>query len=208
MERPPPPTPWGSRAPRPWPSRAPSEKNKVEQEEDKKIKQKEDTEKPGVKASVCLDSDTPDDEEQNEKDMAVVHRQKEGDEKKKKNEQVEQEKDQRTQVVKDKDVPEAMQKREAQANRADTSIVTLCWIFLEFLTYVLRETWIVRSSEYHAIEQAQFSGYATEQTQSHRHAEDCGNIVFDTIASVSFFEQIFYDQPASDCRAGYPQAGC
>jgi len=178
MERPPPPTPWGSRVPSPCPSRAPSEKNKVEQVEDKKTKQKEDTEKSGVKASVCLDSDTPDDEEQNEKDMAVDHRQKEGDEKNKKNEQVEQEKDQRTKVVKDKDLPEAMQKREA-----------LCWI-------LRRETWIVRSSEYHAIEQAQFSGYATEQTQSHRHAEDCGNIVFDTIASVTFFEQTFYDQPA------------
>ena len=149
-----------------------------------------------VKASVCLDSDTPDDEEQNEKDMAVDHWQKEGDEKKKKKEQVEQEKDQRTKVEKDKDPPEALQKREAQANRADTSIVTLCWTLLEFLTYVLRETWIVRSSEYHATEQAQSSGHATEQTQSQRHAEDCGNIVFDTIASVTFFEQTFYDQPA------------
>ena len=109
---------------------------------------------------------------------------------------------------KDKDPSEALQKREAQANRADTSIVTLCWNLLEFLTYVLRETWNLRSSVYHATEQAQSSGHATEQTQSHRHAEDCGNIVFDTIASVSFFEQTFYDQPASDCRAGYPQAGC
>jgi len=300
MERPPPPIPWGLSAPRPWPSRAPSEKNQVEQEEDKKTKQKEDTEKPGVKASVCLDPDTPDDEEQNEKDMAVDHRQKEGDEKKKKKEQVEQEKDQRTKVEKDKDPPEALQKREAQANRADTSIVTLCWTLLEFLTYVLRETWIVRSSEYHATEQAksqknsisdryspgrdnydsdeevlagnccnerkkgrtaskdwggpttgsdtdrtfltddpkrgskprsrsnsyenvvinpqqlrgrkrsrkgedpkqnapdqaQSSGHATEQTQSQRHDEDCGNIVFDTIASVTFFEQTFYDVPA------------
>jgi len=197
MERPPPPIPWGLSAPRPWPSRAPSEKNQVEQEEDKKTKQKEDTEKPGVKASVCLDPDTPDDEEQNEKDMAVDHWQKEGDEKKKKKkEQVEQEKDQRTKVEKDKDPPAALQKREAQANRADTSIVTLCWTLLEFLTYVLRETWIVRSSEYHATEQAQSSGHATEQTQSQRHDEDCGNIVFDTIASVTFFEQTFYDVPA------------
>jgi len=112
MERPPPPTPWGSRVPSPCPSRAPSEKNKVEQEEDKKTKQKEDTEKSGVKASVCLDSDTPDDEEQNEKDMAVDHRQKEGDEKKMEKVQVEQQKD--------KDPAEALQKREAQANRADT----------------------------------------------------------------------------------------
>ena len=275
MERPPPPTPWGSRVPSPCPSRAPSEKNKVEQVEDKKTKQKEDTEKSGVKASVCLDSDTSDDEEQKEKDMAVDHRQKEGEavvkceayraaesradmlkekarqlkatkhwapvpgekefenvrrmsiaatqreeaqmrtpspqrgrapsrsrapsperrephseaiaraacraasanrssndrrpemplpirgvpapddtsdvppgyfEKKKKKVQVEQQKD--------KDPAEALQKREAQANRADTSIVTLCWTLLEFLTYVLRETWIVRSSEYHATEQA------------------------------------------------------
>jgi len=253
-----------------------------------------------LKASVCLDPDTPDDEEQFEKDMAVDHLQKERDEKKKKKEQVEQEKDQRTKVEKDKDPPAALQKREAQANRADTSIVTLCWTLLEFLTYVLRETWIVRSSEYHATEQAksqknsisdryspgrdnydsdeevlagnccnerkkgrtaqkdwggpttgsdtdrtfltddpkrgskprsrsnsyenvvinpqqlrgrkrsrkeedpkqnapdqaQSSGHATEQTQSQRHDEDCGNIVFDTIASVTFFEQTFYDEPA------------
>jgi len=112
MERPPPPIPWGLSAPRPWPSRAPSEKNQVEQEEDKKTKQKEDTEKPGVKASVCLDPDTPDDEEQNEKDMAVDHWQKEGDEKKKKKEQVEQEKDQRTKVEKDKDFKKTKEKVE------------------------------------------------------------------------------------------------
>jgi len=128
--------------------------------------------------------------------MAVDHWQKEGDEKKKKKEQVEQEKDQRTKVEKDKDPPAALQKREAQANRADTSIVTLCWNLLEFLTYVLRETWNVRSSVYHAIEQAQSLSHATEQTQSQRHDEDCGNIVFDTIASESFFVQTFYDEPA------------
>jgi len=92
-----------------------------------------------------------------------------------------------------------LQKREAQANRADTSIVTLCWNLLEFLTYVLRETWNLRSSVYHATEQAQSSGHATEQTQSQRYniiEEDCENIVFDTIASGSFFEQTFYDEPA------------
>jgi len=316
-ERPPPPIPWGSRAPRPWRSRAPSEKNKVEQEEDKKTKQKEDTEKSGVTALVCLDSDTSDDEEQKEKDMAVDHRQKEGEavvkceayraaesradmlkekarqlkatkhwapvpgekefenvrrmsiaatqreeaqmrtpspqrgrapsrsrapsperrephseaiaraacraasanrssndrrpemplpirgvpapddtsdvppgyfEKKKKKVQVEQQKD--------KDPSEALQKREAQANRADTSIVTNAQTLLEFLTYVVRQTWIVRSSEYHATEQAQSSGHATEQTQSQRHDEDCANIVFDTIKNVTYFGVCFYDQSA------------
>ena len=89
-----------------------------------------------------------------------------------------------------------LQKREAQANRADTSILTLCSNLLEFLTYVLRETWNVRSSVYHAIEQAQSLSHATQQTQSQRHDEDCENIVFDTIASESFFEQTFYDEPA------------
>jgi len=94
---------------------------------------------------------------------------------------------------------ETLQKREAQADRADTSIENLCWNLLEFLTYVLRETWNLRSSVYHATEQAQSSGHATEQTQSQRYniiEEDCENIVFATIASGSFFEQTFYDEPA------------
>jgi len=89
-----------------------------------------------------------------------------------------------------------LQKREAQANRADTSILTLCSNLLECLTYVLRETWNVRSSLYHAIEQAQSLSHASQQTQSQKHDEDCENIVFDTIASESFFVQTFYDEPA------------
>ena len=36
---------------------------------------------------------------------------------------------------------ETLQKREAQADRADTSIENSCWNLLEFQTYVLRETW-------------------------------------------------------------------
>ena len=60
------------------------------------------------------------------------HRQKEGDEKKMEKVQVEQQKD--------KDPAEALQKREAQANRADTGIVTLCQTLLEFLTYCVRQT--------------------------------------------------------------------
>ena len=91
---------------------------------------------------------------------------------------------------------ETLQKREAQANRADTSILTLCSNLLECLTYVLRETWNVRSSLYHAIEQAQSLSHASQQTQSQKHDEDCENIVFDTIASESFFVQTFYDEPA------------
>ena len=58
-------------------------------------------------------------------------------------------------------------------------------------------TWNLRSSVYHATEQAQSSGHATEQTQSQRYniiEEDCENIVFDTFFG-KFFEQ-FYDQPA------------
>jgi len=91
---------------------------------------------------------------------------------------------------------ETLQKREAQANRADTSILTLCSNLLECLTYVLRETWNVRSSLYHAIEQDQSLSHASQQTQSQKHDEDCENIVFDTIASESFFVQTFYDEPA------------
>ena len=93
--------------------------------------------------------------------------------------------------------PEVLQKRATQAKRADTSLQMRCQTLLEFLTYLVRQTWIVRSSEYHATEQAQSSGHATEQTQSQRYnisEEDCENIVFDTFFG-KFFEQ-FYDEPA------------
>ena len=76
-----------------------------------------------------------------------------------------------------------LQKREAQANRADANLDTLCWTLMGFLMYVLLKAWNLRSSVYHATEQAQSSGHATEQTQSQRYnisEEDCENIVFDT----------------------------
>jgi len=90
-----------------------------------------------------------------------------------------------------------LQKREAQSNRADANLDTLCWTLMEFLMYVLLKAWNLRSSVYHATEQAQSSGHATEQTQSQRYnisEEDCENIVFDTFFG-KFFEQ-FYDEPA------------
>ena len=124
-KRPPPPTPWRSRAltpvRKPCPSRTPRQKNKVEQVEDKKTKQKEHTEK------------AP---------------------------------------------PEVLQKRATQAKRADTSLQMLCQTLLEFLTYLVRQTWIVRSSE------------------EPGHDEDCRDIVCDTIQSVCHFELVFYDQTA------------
>ena len=124
-KRPPPPTPWRSRAPtpvrEPCSSRAPRHKNKVEHVEDKKTKQKEHTEKA---------------------------------------------------------LPEVLQKRATQAKRADTSLQMLCHTLLEFLTYLVRQTWIVRSSE------------------EPGHDEDCRDIVCDTIQSVCHFELVFYDQTA------------
>ena len=176
-KRPPPPTPWRSRAltpvRKPCPSRTPRQKNKVEQVEDKKTKQKEHTEKSGVKASVSLDSDTSDDEEQKRgtatKHWAPVPGEKEF-------ENVRRMSIAATQ--REEAPPEVLQKRATQAKRADTSLQMLCQTLLEFLTYLVRQTWIVRSSE------------------EPGHDEDCRDIVCDTIQSVCHFELVFYDQTA------------
>jgi len=93
-----------------------------------------------------------------------------------------------------------LQKREAQANRADANLDTLCWTLIEFLMYVLRKAWNLRSSVCHAPEQAQSSGHATEQTKSQKNSiskDDCENIVVHILASGSFKEWgYFYDEPA------------
>ena len=74
--------------------------------------------------------------------------------------------------------PEVLQKRATQAKRADTSLQMLCQTLLEFLTYLVRQTWIVRSS------------------QEPGHDEDCRDIVCDTIQSVCHLELVFYDETA------------
>ena len=69
--------------------------------------------------------------------------------------------------------PEVLQKRATQAKRADTSLQMLCQTLLEFLTYLVRQTWIVPG-----------------------HDEDCRDIVCDTIQSACHLELVFYDETA------------
>ena len=174
-KRPPPPTPWRSRAPtlvrKPCPSRAPRQKNKVEHVEDKKTKQKEHTEKARVKAPVCLPwrSRAPPPVREPCPSRAPSQKNK-----------VEQVEDKKTKQKEhtEKAPPEVLQKRATQAKRADTSLQMLCQTLLEFLTYLVRQTWIVRSSE------------------EPGHDEDCRDIVCDTIQSVCHLELVFYDETA------------
>jgi len=174
-KRPPPPTPWRSRAPtlvrKPCPSRAPRQKNKVEHVEDKKTKQKEHTEKARVKAPVCLPwrSRAPTPVREPCPSRAPSQKNK-----------VEQVEDKKTKQKEhtEKAPPEVLQKRATQAKRADTSLQMLCQTLLEFLTYLVRQTWIVRSSE------------------EPGHDEDCRDIVCDTIQSVCHLELDLYDETA------------
>ena len=89
---------------------------------------------------------------------------------------------------------ETLQKTEAQADRADTSMINLCTKLSEFLTYVLREAWNWPSHD-HATEQAQSS----DQSQSDIvYDEDCVDIVYDEIEEWAgrLLDQNFYDEPA------------
>ena len=91
---------------------------------------------------------------------------------------------------------ETLQKKEAQADRADTSMEQLSWDLLEFLTYVLQEAWdCYGAGPGEATEEAQSSGHATEQAQSMPFLEE---IVFDKIAEWSSRRHPtnHYDEPA------------
>lgn len=91
---------------------------------------------------------------------------------------------------------ETLQKKEAQADRADTSMEQLSWNLLEFLTYVLQEAWdCYGAGPGEATEEAQSSGHATEQAQSMPFLEE---IVFDKISEWSSRRHPtnHYDEPA------------
>ena len=91
---------------------------------------------------------------------------------------------------------ETLQKKEAQADRADTSMEQLSWDLLEFLTYVLQEAWdCYGAGPGEATEEAQSSGHATEQAQSMPFLEE---IVFDKISEWSSrrHPSNHYDEPA------------
>ena len=93
-----------------------------------------------------------------------------------------------------------LQRKEAEADRADNTYVSLVWKLVEFLTHVMQQTWTL-TMQGHATGQAQSSGHATKQAQSQADntiEEECEEIVYEIV--ITWFntpsKQKYYTEPA------------